>query len=77
MLHCVSISNIMPCIIDLGVAISDIAVLGEEGVGHSSFIRQFNNSHVGHVLAMAQCSEHVPVGNALRMYILYCSYVMK
>ena len=48
------INNIMLCIIDVGVVINGP---GEEGVGHSPFIGKLDNSHVGHVLAVAPCSH--------------------
>lgn len=45
---------IMPCTLDVGVVILIvIIILWEEGVGHSPFILELDDSHVGHVLSMA------------------------
>jgi len=33
-----------------------IMILGEEELGHSPFIREFNNSHLGHESIIAQIS---------------------
>ena len=35
------------------VVSNDFIILGEEEVGHSPFITELDDSHVGHVLAMA------------------------
>ena len=52
-------------------------IVGEEGMGHSTFIRELDDSHVGHMLAVAPsstCHEQknsaslrVPVSNSLKL----------
>jgi len=53
MLHSISINNIIPHVIDVGVVSNDFIILGEEEEGHSPFITELDDSHVAHMLAMA------------------------
>ena len=61
MLHSVSINNIIPCIIcRFGIVISySYRCLRGEEVGQSPFIRDLDNSCVGHVLAMTPRSAYI------------------
>ena len=49
----------MPCIKDIGVVIHDYYRLREEEVGYSPFIRELDDSRVGHMLAIAPHSVYI------------------
>jgi len=63
-----------------------IIILGEKGVGHSFFIRELDDSHVGHVLAIAPrlftswtenfSLTQAPVNTVLRIH-MYSLHIMK
>ena len=64
----------MPCFVDVSIVTNGYNISMEEGgVGHSLYIRELDDSHVGHIFAMA---PHTRLSRKFQPHLPFWSVIL-